>query len=704
MLRLSKIPGKWKMLLYGGVGILVILVIANVALNRIIQHKVSETLQQLPPGVKVNFTAIKSNLFTSTLSLDSVSIDYTPDSSQRQHQHTLRFPAVELTGISFLKMLFHRTLSINNMKLSNGDVNLDEFLLKKKDSLQKHLFDHASFNSISVNHFSLTDLRLWEHTDQDKKLLLKGNIDIDAIHIDNLQQPLTAENFGAIKSSLSDINYPLPNAYHTLMIKKLTIDSRQQTLQIDSMKLIPQYNKSEFFRRTDNQPLYVELSVTALATQKLDIRKLLARQLVAEKITLHHAVFNIYREESGSKQTLSRSFLFIDLQKMLSSIQTDFFSMHHSSIACETTTGDQLKLKGDIEMTKLKTRITDTLSGRHDIHFKTLTCALTDIHAITAGSYQQLQIRKLDIDPKGTLQATSLKISPTYDKLEVGKKAGHQVDVMDAAISGITITQLDIPRFLQQELIAQQIWIKESNFYIFRDRRLPRPSQYKPLPVAFLKSLPIRIRVRHLKLSPSTLAYEELPKDGPQTGILKVEKLQASLSPFVSHPISSDPDHMELQMEGSLMGSGTVRTTVYLPFTAGKDYYVSGAFDNLDLTTLNSAAENLGSFHIESGLLNNLTFQFSLNDEKSTGKVVGSYHHLVVEKLKGPSKKIAKFPTFMLKHVIIPKNKDKSLPVARRTGAIDYRFDHSRSMSFYFLKSLLSGIDNSFTFGFLLPK
>ncbi|MBC9908996.1 DUF748 domain-containing protein [Chitinophaga varians] len=702
MLKSLKISGKWRMLLYGGVGLLFILVIANVIINRIVQHKVSETLQHLSPGLKVSFSAINSNVLTAVLSLDSVIIDYTPDSSQSQHQHMVRFSAVELTGISFMKMLFRRTLSINDVQLSKVEVNLDEYLLKKKDNLGKQLFDHTAFNSISVNHFTVNDLRIWEST----RLLLKGNISIDEINIRNVKQPFTADNFhiGAVRGNLSDINYTLPNAYHTLTIKQLTIDSRQQTLQINSMKLVPQYPPSEFFQKTDNQPLYVALNIADLTLLQVDMPKLLDKKLVAGKITLNKSAFNIYYEVSGAQPTLSRSFLFIDLQKTLSVIQTDLFSMNRSSIAYGSTTGDQLKLNGNIETHQLNIRTTDTLSGRHDIHFKTLACALNDIHAVSSGSYQHLHIKQLNIDHKGTLQATSLKISPQYDKFEVGKKAGHQIDVVDATISGITITQLDMARFFRQEIIAEQIWIKESNVYIFRDRRLPRPSRYKPLPVAFLKSIPTRIRVHQLKVSSSTLSYEELPKDGPQTGLLKVEKLQASLSPLINHPSPSDPDHMDLRMEGSLMGSGTVKTTVYLPFAAGKDYYVSGAFDNLDLTTLNSAAENLGHFHIESGLLNNLTFQFSLNDEKSTGKVVGSYHQLVVEKLKGASKKVAGFPTFMLKHVIIPKNKDASLPVARRTGAIDYKFDHTRSLSFYFLKSLLSGIDASFTFGFLLPK
>jgi hypothetical protein len=103
-------------------------------------------------------------------------------------------------------------------------------------------------------------------------------------------------------------------------------------------------------------------------------------------------------------------------------------------------------------------------------------------------------------------------------------------------------------------------------------------------------------------------------------------------------------------------------------------------------------------------MLNSLAFHFNLNEEKTNGAIVGEYHNLVVSKLKGQMKKTAWFPSFMLKHLIIPKNKDKSLAVSKRTGSIDYKCDSTRLFSFNLLKSLIYGIDASFTLGFLLPK
>jgi hypothetical protein len=92
---------------------------------------------------------------------------------------------------------------------------------------------------------------------------------------------------------------------------------------------------------------------------------------------------------------------------------------------------------------------------------------------------------------------------------------------------------------------------------------------------------------------------------------------------------------------------------------------------NFHLAALNPSAENLGKFHIESGVLNRLDFNFSASDKKASGKIIGVYHDLVVDRLKetkdGKLKK-ASLPSFALKTFIIPKNKDISMPVEKRTG------------------------------------
>jgi hypothetical protein len=76
----------------------------------------------------------------------------------------------------------------------------------------------------------------------------------------------------------------------------------------------------------------------------------------------------------------------------------------------------------------------------------------------------------------------------------------------------------------------------------------------------------------------------------------------------------------------------------------------------------------------------------------------------VVDKLRGThEKKVDKFKSFFLKKLIIPRDKDRTLPESKRTGKVDYKRDPERYFSFYLLHALLVGIKSSFSLGFLLP-
>ncbi|HEY6901270.1 MAG TPA: hypothetical protein VI233_11525, partial [Puia sp.] len=320
---------------------------------------------------------------------------------------------------------------------------------------------------------------------------------------------------------------------------------------------------------------------------------------------------------------------------------------------------------------------------------------------------QVLRLGGIELDgEKRSLRIDSLKIAPVVDKYELGRRAGHQVDYIEGSSGGIWVAGLDFEALRQNHyLIADSMGIEKNHIYVFRDRRLPREEDRKAMPAELLKELPVTVRVKSVRIGTTNFVYEEFPRKGNKTGILRVVRMRGQISPLINHPVKGDPAYITMRIGGSLMGSGWVTATTGIPLHKGDPYEVEGAFHELDVTALNPSAENLGHIHLESGRLNSLAFWFRMDEEKSTGKIVGEYHDLVAEKLKENSdgKKVDKLKSFFLKHVIIPKDKDKSLAVEKRTGEVDYKHDPSRYFSYYLLHSLLVGVKSSFSLGFLLP-
>jgi hypothetical protein len=294
------------------------------------------------------------------------------------------------------------------------------------------------------------------------------------------------------------------------------------------------------------------------------------------------------------------------------------------------------------------------------------------------GADEVVHLSNLELDSKKRLlQLDTLRIRPTMDREEIGRVKGHQVDVFEATSEGIVVDGLDVMSLMQHRLIADQISVHKNTIHVFRDRRLPLEEGEKAMPVDGLKSMPVALRVKKVKIGATSFEYEEFPKKGDKTGTMKIFRMTGTMEPLINKPVEGDPAYLTMTTEGSLMNSGTVTATTKMPLHKGDPYKVEGAFHELDVTKLNNPAENLGKLHLESGMLNSLAFQFEMTDEKATGQIIGEYHDLVVDKLKENSK-VDKAKSFALAKFIIPKDKDKSLAVSKRTGKVDYKHDPNR--------------------------
>jgi len=256
---------------------------------------------------------------------------------------------------------------------------------------------------------------------------------------------------------------------------------------------------------------------------------------------------------------------------------------------------------------------------------------------------------------------------------------------------------------MQKKFIATEINIGKTNVYIFRDRRLPRSKEKQPMPLDYLKQIPFALNVQRFKLGDATITSEEFPKDGEQSGYIKLEHLVLTMKPLINYA-GKGSSIITSNIKTSIMGAGNINATINLSLLNGTSE-IKGDINNLNLPALNPSAENLGKFHIESGMLNHLDFQFTATNTKATGQIVGVYHNLVIDRLKETKNglKKASVAGFLLHKIIIPKNKDASLDVKNRTGKIDYDRDPTRLVTFYYLKALLDGIRDSFALGFVLP-
>jgi hypothetical protein len=506
---------------------------------------------------------------------------------------------------------------------------------------------------------------------------MKGDLAIRQVQMNDYASGFHAAGFDC---ALSTIRYALPHTGDSIHIQKLVMDSRRETLRLDSLHM-----------SAPGETFIPAIKITGFNVVNI----LNDHTLLLKKIKIDEGKISW----DGSGESLTNTSLPFDLKK----IHVGSFQMGKATISYKDK-ANKCRFMASADMQELDV---SQSGGKSNIHIGSVRCDLSDIH-YSGDNYHDVEIKTVEINSrKERIVVDDLKIIPQLGKFEFERKLGHQADRVEASIPKIVITGPEIARLLQQKLVAEKLTISESKGYIFRDRRLPRLQKNIPLPAAFLKTLPIDIRIKTVELASSTVTYEEYPAAGyGQTGILRIENITAVISPFINHPATGDPAEMIMKVNGSVMGSGTVTGYIHMPLLIGKPYHITGKFENLELTKLNSSSENLGKIRIKSGFLDFLYFDFTMTEERSTGKIIGAYHHLVIQQLKKHTqeKNVADFASFMLRRLIIPLDKDKSLPVEKRTGAVNYTRDPTRFVSHYFLQSLLMGVKKSFALGFLLPK
>ncbi len=659
--------------------ICVVLVAGYFSLNAVIQKKIRQQFTNISPSLVIKFSKVHANIFSSSVSFNSLDINFIPYSERQENQHRFYFSTVSLNGIGFLKFLFSKKLKATDLVLDNGHIQLDSFLLAKKDSAQSKIFSEIKwpFEKFYARNVQLKNSEVFLHSETSDQRIAKAEAGLKDISIN---QPGEKPSFDDLAFQLSDLNYK--SSDYQVRLTKLIVNSNRETLELDSL------NASTAGQ--DQRITIPSLRMTGFDVMKLINEKiLLAKSLVIDKGRL-------ILSKNGKEKTPGSP---LDLKK----IDIDNFQCKDLSVSYKAN-ANEYRFIANLSLNDAN------ISPKFAIN----TTKLGSVHGIISGfhysgnDYHNIDIKKIEMNSsKELMQINDINVMPRIGKYELGKKLGHQADWMQAYISKVDIVKPDFDKLLRQKLFADEIKIGNSTAYIFRDRRLPRPQKNIPLPVDIIKTFPLDIRIKTCALATSEVIYEEYPKSGyGNAGILKIEKLNLSLSPLISDPASSDPAYMTMKVEGSIMGSGISHCVVMMPLQKNKPYYVKGAIEKLELTRLNSSSENLGKIRIKSGFLDFLSFDFTMTEQRSTGKIIGAYHRLIIQQLKKHTdeKNVADLASFALRHAIIPLNKDASLPERKRTGKVDYQRDATRMVSYYFLQSLLMGVKKSFTLGFLLPK
>jgi hypothetical protein len=151
-----------------------------------------------------------------------------------------------------------------------------------------------------------------------------------------------------------------------------------------------------------------------------------------------------------------------------------------------------------------------------------------------------------------------------------------------------------------------------------------------------------------------------------------------------------------------LMGKG--KMAVHLKeriFDSNNVFSLEGTLSGLNVIELNPILEKSAFFYATSGKIDAMSFSFSADNDKATGKMIMLYHGLdIAVKNKQTDDTTAlreRFVSYIANRRIPDSNPEQGGDV--REGTIDFTRDPERSVLHYCFRSILSGITSTLADG-----
>jgi len=327
--------------------------------------------------------------------------------------------------------------------------------------------------------------------------------------------------------------------------------------------------------------------------------------------------------------------------------------------------------------------------------FRNIETTVQDLKIQEVGSLYTFTIKEATFDrERMILHIDSLKLEPLLNKTEFAKKVKSQETRVTLIVASVNARGVNMGVHMEDTAIMiSSVQIKGAKVHAYKNKKYPFNRKEKfPLPMVSFQSLKFGIEVDTIKITESTITYEELPANAFHTAHISFEGVEATINSVNNREFKNLSGYSTVEASAHVMKTGEVKATFKLPLKKTEKYSAEGNIRNVPLKELNPLLSDLAFFEISSGKLNRLDFKFIYDDIGSKGQLTFDYEDLKVVGLKKePGKDIDVFKTMLVNTAV--KN-DQTL-----TGDIDVRRNQRKAVFNLWTISIVDGLKNG-----LLPK
>ncbi len=391
-----------------------------------------------------------------------------------------------------------------------------------------------------------------------------------------------------------------------------------------------------------------------------------------------------------------------ELQEMfgdiLSRAELNSFRIQNGSVTVRNPITQDIKAQIkqiNIEATEIET---DSVKFKHLIPFEVGNLSV-DIEGATfkPNDYTDISLGSLHynlMDKEILLNDISLGYA--IDWVEVSKRLGFQNDIIELYVKEIGIHQIEPSKdfYTQLEIVAHKLSVDEMDIKLYRNKNMSRPRDTKkPVFQGIINSIPLEVLIDSVQISNSSITYTELGVKKSESGSIKIEDINGSISGITNMPEKQMRiGQLEAKLDASLLGKAEMNVELMVPYT-GKTFSLAVAVGEMEMTSLNPTLRPLAGVETASGQIKKIQFLMNAGPVRSSNKLIFDYSNLNL-KLLGTKKKNKAKKKALLSALVNGAIRPTNLPGQKKYITAKYRSSRNvyRSPIHYIIQGLIQGI------------
>jgi hypothetical protein len=425
---------------------------------------------------------------------------------------------------------------------------------------------------------------------------------------------------------------------------------------------------------------------------------LFGKSLNIEKIAFEQPMFEVTLSRDSIHHKDGKGFqaMFGDI---ISSMNIKNFSIDNGSVVLREPNSEVVKgeiKKINIDATEINT---DSLKLEHIIPFEMddLQVDMNDIsfqlNEYTTAALGHLKFRLKD----EVILLSEVSLGYSVDWVEVSKRVGYQTDIIELNAKELAIHKFESSNnfYLKLDVVAQKISLDSLDIKLQRNKNIPRPPDtLKPSFQGMLAEIPIALLVDSIQISNSSITYGELGIHKDETGSIKIQDINGSISGITNMPDQQNRfGQFEAKIEASLFGKGDINVELNAPYKSD-DFTLAVAVGAMNMTHLNPTLKPLVGVELVSGQMRTIQYNMNAGPKRSKNKLVFDYSNLKLNilnqknKAKGKKKKV-------FSAIANGAIRTNNLPGEKRYRSVQYRSKRNlyRSPINYIIQGLIQGFE-----------